>query len=398
MPRIKNMVFLGDETGTKRSKRNRAVIIVVLFVLLTFFVGMLGGVGGILLLSNSNNKVKDFFGLNGQNSLSLNTTKTEKIIIEESSAITDSVKKVSPSVVSITTTINQQDIFSGQIVRSEAAGTGFIITSDGLIVTNKHVVESGDSYKIITSDGKSYDAKVLSKDPFNDLAVLKVDATGLPVVEIGSSADMKVGQWTIAIGNALGEFENTVTVGVISAKDRTIQTDTETLNSLLQTDAAINPGNSGGPLINLKGQVIGINTAVAAKNISEGIGFAIPIDLAKSAIDSVEKSGKIVRPYLGVNYLSITKDVAKKYNLSVDYGVLVARGNGIAVLPGSPADKAGIVENDIILQINRERIDDKNPLALLIQKYHPGDEVEVQLLRKGKEQIVKVKLEEYKGN
>ncbi len=399
MPKIKNMVFLNDKEHSVGSVKKRTAILVVAFLILTFIMGAAGGIGGVLLLSSSSNKVKDALGLNGGNGLSLNTTKTEKLILEESSAITDSVKKVSPAVVSVTTYFNQQDFFTGAMTQGQAAGTGFIITNDGYIITNKHVVASGDSYKVFTSDGKSYDAKVVSKDPFNDLAILKIDAKGLSVVELGSSSDLKIGQWVIAIGNALGEFDNTVTVGVVSAKDRTISAENETLNNLLQTDTAINLGNSGGPLVNLAGQVVGINTAVAAKNVAEGIGFAIPIDLVKSAIDSVEKTGKIVRPFLGVNYLPVTKDVAKTLSLPIDYGALVTRGGGsnVAVKSGSPADKAGIVENDILTQINGERIDDKHSLGLLIQQYRPGDEVEIKLLRAGKEQTVKVKLTEYQN-
>jgi serine protease Do len=225
----------------------------------------------------------------------------------------------------------------------------------------------------------------------------------LPVVELGDSDELKVGQWVVAVGNALGQFQNTVTAGIVSAKGRQIQasdsdgTSTETLSNLLQTDTAINSGNSGGPLVNLKGQVIGINTAVASG--AQGIGFAIPINEAKSAIESIKKTGKIVRPYLGVRYQTVTPEIAKANNLSVDYGAIVLRGTGLtafAVVPGSPADKAGIIENDIILEVNGDKIDADHSLVSLIQQYQVGDEVELKVLSKAKEKTVKVNLEESK--
>ncbi|PIR27512.1 hypothetical protein COV40_00470 [Candidatus Berkelbacteria bacterium CG11_big_fil_rev_8_21_14_0_20_42_15] len=323
--------------------------------------------------------------------------------MEESSAIIDSVKKVSPAVVSVVSKSQVQNIF-GDVYTQQGGGTGFIITSDGLILTNKHVVSDANAtYTVILADGKNYDAKVQSLDPLDDIAVVKIDARNLPVVELGDSDQLTVGQWVVAVGNALGKYQNTVTVGVISAKERKVEAsdpsggDTESLQGLLQTDAAVNPGNSGGPLVNLVGQVVGINTAVASN--AQGISFAIPINLAKKAIDSIKKTGKIIRPYLGIRYLPITPDLAKANNLKYDYGVLVIRGNGIgqvAVVSGSPADKAGIAENDIILGINGERIDENNSLSSLIQKYNVGDTVTLKIFHKDEEKDAKVTLQEIK--
>ncbi len=355
--------------------------------------GIVGGAGTILTLSAVNVP-----GLNNGDGTTNPVISKQHLVLEESSAITDAVKKVSTSVVSISTTRNIQDFFSGQVVQQKGGGTGFVLTSDGLIVTNKHVVsDTAAEYSVITSDGKSYTAKVLSRDSLNDLAVIKIEATGLKPVELGDSAALNVGQWVIAIGNALGEFQNSVTVGVVSAKERQLTASGESLDGLIQTDAAINPGNSGGPLVNLAGQVVGINTAIAGG--AEGIGFAINIDSVKTALDSVLKTGKIVRPYLGVRYLSLNKEIAQSSKLPVDKGALVYRGTAItdlAVIPGSPADKAGIKENDIITKINGQEINETTSLVSLLQKYKVGDTISVSFLRQGQEIKVDVKLEEQK--
>ncbi len=355
--------------------------------------GVLGGMGLILFLNLAN-----IPGLSGTITDSTpSSSRKERIVLEESSAVIDAVKKVSPSVVSITTSRSIQDFF-GQVTEQKGGGTGFILTSDGMIVTNKHVVsDSAAKYTVVTSDGKSYDAKIVSTDPYNDLAVLKIDAKGLKPVELGDSNALNSGQWVIAIGNALGEFQNTVTVGVVSAKERQISTGSQVLDGLIQTDAAINPGNSGGPLINLAGQVVGINTAIAGG--AEGIGFAMNIDSVKTALDSVQRIGKIVRPRLGVRYLSINTEIARSAQLPVEKGALVYRGANPAEVPvvsGSPADKAGIQENDIITQINGQDISETTSLVSLLQKYKPGDTVVLTVLRKGESIKVNVTLDELK--
>ena len=277
-------------------------------------------------------------------------------------------------------------------------GSGFIISSDGLIATNKHVVldESAD-YTVFTNDGKKYGAKVVSRDPISDLAIIKVSVANLSTVKLGDSSNLKLGQTAIAIGNALGEFRNTVSVGVISGLSRKITASglgiSETIGGLIQTDAAINPGNSGGPLLNLRGEVIGINTAVASG--AENIGFAIPINQVKRAILSVKQTGQISTPYLGARYLIITPDLAKKEKLSVDSGALV-RGNadGPGVIQDSPADKAGLKAEDIILEVNGEKISIDNPLSAIIQKYSVGDAITLKILRAGKEMNLSAVLEQ----
>jgi serine protease Do len=291
----------------------------------------------------------------------------------------------------------------GEKLQEVGSGSGFIISSDGLILTNKHVVfDPKASYTVLTNDGKKYDAKVLARDPSNDLAVLKIQANNLPVAPLGNSDELQLGQTAIAIGNALGEFRNTVSVGVISGLARTVTAGdgggyTETIKNVIQTDAAINPGNSGGPLVNLRGEVIGINTAMASG--AENIGFAIPINQAKSAINSVKTKGKIERPFLGIRYLIINKEIAKQKNLPVDYGALVdSDGKNPAVVSNSPAEQAGILKGDIILEINGQKINENNSLGDIISKLSPGDEINLKILRNNKELNLNLKLGSYPEN
>jgi S1-C subfamily serine protease len=290
-----------------------------------------------------------------------------------------------------------QYVQKGTQLQEIGAGSGFIISSDGLILTNKHVVsDSSAEYTVFTNDGNEYSAKVLALDPVQDLALVKIqgsDNAFQPVI-LGDSSSIEVGQTAIAIGNALGQFTNTVSVGVVSGLQRTISASdqtggsSETLQGIIQTDAAINSGNSGGPLLNLKGEVIGINTAVAQG--AQGIGFAIPINMAKRDITQVQTTNKIVYPFLGVRYVLVDSQVQKQYSLSVNYGALVLRGhNGEpAVTQDSAAANAGIQENDVILEINGEKITKSNPLSSIILKYNPEDKVTLKILRNGQEQNV----------
>ncbi len=278
-------------------------------------------------------------------------------------------------------------------------GSGFIVSAEGLVLTNKHVVQDEKAeYTVFTNDGKKYKAEVLARDPVQDLAVVKIiNPEGLfKPVTLGDSDSIKLGQTAIAIGNALGEFRNTVSVGVISGLSRSIDAgnggSTEHLDGLLQTDAAINPGNSGGPLLNLRGEVIGINTAVAAG--AQNIGFTIPINSAKRDIESVQRTGTITTPYLGVRYLPITADLMKKEKLPVAYGAVV-RGNqqGPAVVPGGPAAKAGIQAEDVIIEVDGQKIDQVHSLFSFIQKHSVGDILRLKILRNGQEKSINVTLE-----
>ncbi len=329
--------------------------------------------------------------------LTNNSTENKQVILQEESATIDLVKKVGPAVVSITTTGTAQSIFGLQ-QQQQGAGTGIVVTTDGLILTNKHVVEGANKFTVTTTDGKQYDGTLVTTDPSNDIAFLRIQASGLTAAEIGDSDQVQVGQKVVAIGNALGEFANTVTTGVISGKSRPIEASngqggSEQLNNLFQTDAAINPGNSGGPLVNIEGQVIGVNTAMAGSG-AQNIGFAIPINEVKNDIASVKDKGTIVRPYLGVRYVMITEAFAKRNNLPMSEGALL-RGDTetLAVVPNSPAAKAGLREGDIITKLGGKDINTQNTLQSVLASQKVGDTVTVEFYRDGKTQSVQVTLE-----
>lgn len=283
------------------------------------------------------------------------------------------------------------------------SGSGFFVSTDGLIVTNKHVVADEQAeYTVIASGGKEYPATVLARDPNNDIAVLKIEGNDFPALTLGDSDQLRVGQTVVAIGNPLGEFANSVTSGIISGLKRNVSAgsrlgDSERLSGIIQTDAAINPGNSGGPLFDLSGGVVGVNVAVAQG--AENIGFALPINSVKRAIEQVRTTGKISVPYIGVRYVLLDETIQKENALPYDYGALILRGQTItdfAVIPGSPADKAGLAENDIILEIDGEKIDADHPLGTVIGKHDVGDELTLKIWRKGEEKEVKLILEERK--
>ena len=336
------------------------------------------------------------------------TTQEQKII--------DIVKENSPSVVSVVAYKDvpvyeqtyQQDFFfiipkleqKGTERQQVGAGTGFIVSSDGLILTNKHVVSDKDAeYVVIMTDNKEYNAKVLARDPVQDLAIMKIEGgNSFKPLKLGSVDDIQIGQTVIAIGNALGRFQNTVSVGVISGLGRTIVATgpdfaTEKLEDIIQTDTAINRGNSGGPLINLKGEVVGINTAVSTEG--ENIGFAISIDKAKRSIEQVKTLGRISYPYMGVRYIILNKEISKARDIEVDYGALIVGDNEPAVVDGSPAQKAGIKEGDIILEINGEKITENNSLAKIISKYNPFESLNLKILRDGQEIYLNIILGEW---
>lgn len=348
-----------------------------------------------------------------------------KPTINYESAVVDAVEKASPSVVSIVVTkdIQKMETYnpfsdlppefrnffgngfefqrpSGETEKLEVGGgTGFIVSPTGMIVTNKHVVLDEEAeYSVFLNDGERYDAEVLARDPVQDIAVIKIDAQDLDPAELGDSDSIKLGQTAIAIGNALGEFRNTVSVGVISGLSRSITASgaggfMETIEDVIQTDAAINQGNSGGPLLNLKGEVVGMNTAVAEN--AQGIGFALPINLVRRDIRSIEETGAIKIPFLGVRYRIITPEFSESEDLSVDYGALI-RGTdeGPAVIADSPAEVSGLKAEDIILELSGEKVSVEKSLASLIEKHQIGDVVEMKVLRDGNEIVLRATLAE----
>lgn len=292
---------------------------------------------------------------------------------------------------------------NGTEEREVGGGSGFIVTKEGLVVTNRHVVADADArYSIIQSDGTSYDAEVLARDPQLDIAVLKivpkVESGTFAYLEFGDSTQLRLGETVVAIGNALAEFRNSVSVGVVSGLSRSIVASdgrgrSEALRDVIQTDAAINPGNSGGPLLNLRGEVVGVN--VATSQGADNIGFALPAHVVRSVVESVEETGKIVRPFLGVRYVMIDDELRKANNLPVESGALVIRGERreeLAVMPGSPADRAGIRENDIILAVGEEELGAEADLATVLRRQVIDTPISLRVLSQGEEKSVTVTL------
>ncbi len=290
---------------------------------------------------------------------------------------------------------------NGREAQEVGGGSGFVVSADGYIVTNRHVVSDDEArYSVILNDGKSYDVKVVAKDPVLDIAILQFSEVpeNLTILTFANSDEVRLGETVVAIGNALAEFRNSVSVGIVSGLSRSIEASdgrgqTELLSNVFQTDAAINPGNSGGPLLNLDGEVVGVN--VAASLGAENIGFAIPANAVTEIVRSVETYGEIRRPYLGVRYAMVTPRLVELNSLSVDYGALIARGESreeLAVMPGSPADKAGLRENDIILSINGTSLRDTD-LATILRTESVGSTVSLRVYRAGEEIEVTVTLE-----
>ncbi len=338
----------------------------------------------------------------------------QRVVLNESQLISDIAKTVGPSVVSIDVTSQSQQLdFFGRArsVDQQSAGTGIIISKDGYIVTNRHVIPSGASKVAVTlSDGtKLSDVDVVGRTSDGDtldVAFLKVkDAKGkmLTPAKLGDSSKVQVGDKVVAIGNALGQFQNSVTSGIISGFGRSVEAgdesgaDSESLQNLFQTDAAINPGNSGGPLVNISGEVIGINTAVAG-SCAQNIGFSIPLNDVQGLIKSVLNSGKLERPYLGIRYVTLTDDYAYQFNLNVKRGAYIApsQSGQPSIMTDSPAAKAGLKEKDVITKVDGTTIDEKNSLVALISRKTVGEDVKLTIIRDGKEQTMTVKLEAFK--
>lgn len=281
-------------------------------------------------------------------------------------------------------------------------GSGFFVSDDGLILTNRHVVIDPDAeYTVVTSKNQKYTAKVLARDEINDIAIIKINAKGFKALEMGDSSKIDLGQTVLAIGNALGQFQNTVSKGVVSGLLRYIfasatpDEEMQNLRGLIQTDAAINPGNSGGPLIDLEGKVIGINAAIVWG--AQNIGFSIPINNAKKDLNDLIRYGRIRQPFLGVRYVQITKELQEMKKLPTDYGALILKEHlpgDVAIVKGSPAYKAGLKEGDIILEFNEKKITEKNTLQDFIQNSLISDVVNLKVLRGKKEIILKTTLQE----
>jgi len=270
-----------------------------------------------------------------------------------------------------------------QEFKQRSLGSGFIIDKDGYIVTNNHVIADADEIKVKLNSGKEYNAKIIGRDPSTDIALIKIKAdSNYSIVNLGDSDELKVGEWVVAIGNPFG-LEHTVTAGIVSAKGRVIGSGP--YDDFIQTDASINPGNSGGPLINMKGNVVGINTAIIASG--QGIGFAVPVNLAKGVIKQLKEEGEVTRGWLGVGIQDINDEMAEYYGVKGKKGVLVSE-----VFPGDPADKAGIQTKDIIFEVNGQKIETSRELTRIIAGFHVGEVVKITVFRDGKEKTFKVKI------
>lgn len=381
-------------------RRRVQPLAVALLLIVSLGMGFLGG----------------WLGANDRTDNQSQTVTQQKTVLTSQAAVVSSIaKNVGPSVVSVNvtgqTTANPYGAFfgyGGGTQTEQSAGTGMILTSDGLIMTNRHVVPQGTtSVSVTLSDGTVYDdVKVVGRTNDSDsldVAFLQIQDTKgkkLTPVSLGDSSKMKVGDPVVAIGNALGQFQNTVTSGIISGYGRSVQasdssgTSSENLDNLFQTDAAINEGNSGGPLVNLDGEVIGMNTAIASD--SQNIGFAIPMNDLAGLVKSVESTGKLQRPYLGVRYVPLTSDVAKYYDLSVDRGAYIPKSSELngqdPVLPDTPAAKAGLKEGDVITKVDGTTIDQKTSLTSVLDKHQVGDKVILTVVRDGKTITVDVVL------
>jgi len=315
--------------------------------------------------------------------------------IVESSAVINAVGQVAPAVVTIQTA--QGGVFGS----TSGTGSGVIYHADGWILTNRHVVEDADSLQVRLNDGRSFEATIYGIDTLTDLAIIKVDGTGLPTAPIGTSSGLEPGQLAIAIGNPLG-YENTVTTGIVSGLGRQItasdatQSSAETLRNLIQTDAAINPGNSGGPLVNSAGEVIGINTAVSTT--AQGLGFAIPIDVAKPIMQQALDGDPLVRPWIGVYYVPVTPAIADDADLPVDYGAYITPRDGDNPIPGSPAASAGLQVGDVIVALDGEQLTTEQDLATLILPHAPGDTITLRVLRDNSTREIQVTLGELPAN
>ncbi len=395
--RSDNIAKPAETSNTNRSRsraNNHTAIGIAIFSALLGCAGIVFGVLAFVYVLNNKNEPTTVVSAEGYytgNSAEFKET-----------SIAGIASKVTPAVVSIVSSVYTTNYF-GYGSTGQAAGTGMIVTSDGYVLTNKHVIDGATDIKIITDAGDTYEnVEIVGTDPLNDVAYLKINgASDLPTVTLGDSKTIAVGQPVLAIGNALGAYQNSVTQGIISGTGREVAAgdsngrNVEYLTDMLQTDAAINPGNSGGPLVNAAGDVIGINTAVAGD--ANGLGFAIPISATKGMLNNIIKNNKAERAYIGVSYTTITAEVAKQYKLSVNHGAYVRSSNGgSAVVKNGPADKAGLKDGDIITKVGNVEVGRAGSVSTLVGEFMSGDTVTFTILRNGEEKTINITLGSYK--
>lgn len=321
-------------------------------------------------------------------------------VVAEEEAVIKAYENTLPSVVSIVVSERLSNLVGGTSKQDTGGGTGFFVSSDGYILTNKHVVTKTEvDYTVVTSDGREFTGSVLARDPLFDIAIVKIEGSGFKPIKLGDSDKIRIGQTVLAIGNVLSEFQNTLTRGIVSGVGRTITASgaglTETLEGTIQTDASINLGNSGGPLVNLRGEVLGINTAIY--QAGEALGFAIPINRAKQALDIFRKTGTIKRPFLGVRYVMLNRTVARAYNVPAIQGAyLMAKTSQgePGIVPGGPAEAAGLKAGDIVLEINGIKLSIQKSLGSVVAELQPGAQLTLKVLREGRELTLTATLSE----
>jgi serine protease Do len=376
-----------QKTGDKMSwKRIIYPILLFLAIALSAFIGALAGGATVYQLLHQIQPAAAPVVAQAEIPTTGNNTDKQLLTIsttEIETTITQAVQNVGPTVVTVTGTIPGQDTFFGKTGDISVSGSGVFISKDGYILTNNHVVEGTQQVSIVLSDGSQQKASIVGTDQYADLAVLKTDGRVTSVATLGNSDVLKPGETVIAIGSPLGDFKNTVTMGVVSATGRSIDTGNGyQIENLIQTDAAINQGNSGGPLVNLAGQVIGVNTLVVRNSgsgsVAEGLGFAIPVNTARAVAEQIIKKGYFSRPYIGISWQSITPNIATRYNLPVQWGVYVTD-----VSSNSPASKAGIQQGDIITRIGETALDENHSYINTLYLFKPGDQVKIEWMRNG---------------
>lgn len=371
-----------------------AVAIIVSMALGTVAGGVAGGIAGYAFANlRSERQSTTSYGM-GEETVSPGGPSSVVRVQEVSSAV-DAVNKAGPAVVTVITTLQQSTGLRTTPLEPTASGSGIILDKDGHILTNNHVIEGQKKIIVIFANGEQAEAKLVGGDSLADLAVLKVDGPALAVAELGDSEAITTGQHVLAIGSALGDFRNTVTAGIISGLGRRLTGVDYRLDDLIQTDAAINHGNSGGPLVNLAGQVVGINvaiyrgTTVTGESTVEGVGFAIPINTAKLVSQQIIASGKVVRPYVGVSYVMLTPQLASYYKVTSQQGAYITQ-----IVANTPASRAGLQEQDVISAIGDRALNDSYSLFTALLRYHPGNTVQMKVMRGGKELTLSVALTE----
>lgn len=381
-----------NDTRKPKSPPERPRGSIVRTLLIALVAGLLGGLGGgalMLSIIDGGTRVET----PPVQSTSTPESVDFQISVDVNSAVTDTVEEVGSAVVTVITRLPGRMMLFGNPIERTSSGSGFIISTDGYIVTNNHVVNGAESLEVILADGTSLPATLVGNDPYADLAILEAEGQMPGVVQWGNSDALKPGEILIAIGSPLGDFMNTVTVGVVSATERSIELDQDfTLEGLIQTDAAINQGNSGGPLLNLVGEVVGINTLIVRGDgqgsvVAEGLGFAIASNTARAIAEQVIQNGHFARPHLGIRWVTITPSLAARYRLPVDHGIYI-----IEVEAGGPAEQAGLKLGDIILEIQGEVIDSDHPFQNQLFEFAPGDQISVRFQRQGEEMLRNVDL------